>query len=155
MRNKKGLSDIIATVLIVLLALAAVAIIWGFLRKPLSETGTSVELESQCFLVEVKPTGCTVLDPTTNESTNVIVQLLKGEVYELRATVTDSAGTTVANSTSATGLEQLATKTITLDTTNLDGDIPQWVVEAAAVVSDETGENTLVCQVSLETIGCT
>jgi hypothetical protein len=151
--DKKGLSNIIATVLIVLLALAAIAIIWGFLRKPLETTGESIDLASKCFLVEVEPTGCQTGD--TNTTSNVTVQLLSGEAHEITYSIKDSTGFTLANRTSATGLQELGSVSFTnIDTTSLDSDASQWVVEAAAVVADETGVETLTCDVSTETVGC-
>lgn len=59
MMNKKGLSDIVATVLIVLLALAAVAIVWGFLRPMFDSVASSTDLKSKCLGVEVQPVLCT------------------------------------------------------------------------------------------------
>ena len=51
--KKRGLSNLIATVLIVLLALAAVAIVWGFIKPVLEGAGPSVELGTKCVDVEV------------------------------------------------------------------------------------------------------
>src|SRR3989344_5795732 len=62
MKNKKGLSDIVATVLIVLLALAAVAIVWGFLRPVFTNAASTTSLRSQCISVDVQPTVCTYSD---------------------------------------------------------------------------------------------
>src|SRR3989344_5813845 len=45
--NKRGLSDIIATVLIVLLALVAVAILWVFISNPISKAGVKIGSDSQ------------------------------------------------------------------------------------------------------------
>lgn len=59
MRNEKGLSDVITTVLIVLLALAAVVIIWGFVRPALERGGEGITKQSVCFDVDIQPTTCT------------------------------------------------------------------------------------------------
>ena len=56
----RGLSDVVATVLIVLLALAAVAIIWSFIRPALERSGTAVQTQSACLEVEVKATSCDI-----------------------------------------------------------------------------------------------
>ena len=60
--NRKGLSDVVATVLIILLALAAIAIVWAFVNPSISNTATVTELQSRCFTTELKVNSC---DDTT------------------------------------------------------------------------------------------
>ncbi|MBU0906539.1 MAG: hypothetical protein KKD18_02310 [Nanoarchaeota archaeon] len=59
MVNKRGLSNIVATVLIILLALAAVAIVWGFLRPTFDRTAQNTALRTACYQVELEPVTCT------------------------------------------------------------------------------------------------
>ncbi|MBI2452163.1 right-handed parallel beta-helix repeat-containing protein [Candidatus Pacearchaeota archaeon] len=47
--NKRGLSDIVTTVIIVLLALVAIALIWVFLRNVLFRAGEDIEEETRLF----------------------------------------------------------------------------------------------------------
>ena len=73
--NNKGLSNIIATVLIVLLALAAVAIVWTVMNGLIGDTSGQIELTNLCVLSEAKPISCDTL--TTD--TDISVQLVRGE----------------------------------------------------------------------------
>ncbi|MBU0906538.1 MAG: hypothetical protein KKD18_02305 [Nanoarchaeota archaeon] len=100
MTSKKGLSNIVATVLIVLLALAAVAIVWGFLRPMFTGVGNEVDLRSLCFDTEVQPLTCTYsnnpavageIDTTANG------RLKTGDVYALRFIVNSKSGKTIAS----------------------------------------------------------
>lgn len=56
--NKRGLSHVITTVLFVLLAIAAVVIIWLFLRQSVTRSAEQVELEQKCFLISTEPSKC-------------------------------------------------------------------------------------------------
>ncbi len=55
---KRGLSDVVTTVLIILLVLAAVAIIWGYLRGALQQSGQ--QITSACLTLDLKPISCNV-----------------------------------------------------------------------------------------------
>jgi hypothetical protein len=132
LKKKKGLSNIIATVLIVLLALAAIAIIWGFLRTPLERSGESVDLQTECFTVEVEPTGS---DTCIAGIFNVNVQLNKGAPYEVIAIVTDAAGTSASGQEAAPGT-LLSSVPVSVDASGLALPVTGWKIEAAAVVGD-------------------
>ncbi|MBI2631642.1 hypothetical protein HYW75_01425, partial [Candidatus Pacearchaeota archaeon] len=57
--NKRGVSDVITTVLIILLVLAAVAIIGGILLRNIGEAGSKIGTQTACLDIDVKPTSCT------------------------------------------------------------------------------------------------
>tara|TARA_Y100000310_G_C20676143_1_gene813156 strand:- start:264 stop:692 length:429 start_codon:yes stop_codon:yes gene_type:complete len=84
--NKRGISNVIATVLIILLALAAVVIIWSFIQPALRTAGEGVSAD--CIKLEVKPLSCDV----TGDSAQV--QWAAGDVNLVTVTAfsTDSAG---------------------------------------------------------------
>ena len=86
MKNKRGLSDVISTVLIVLLALAAIAIVWGFIQPALKSGGTALDYRQKCLDAEVKPTFCNSSSNTTT------VQYLKGDVNQIVSSVVHSSG---------------------------------------------------------------
>jgi len=96
MKNKKGLSSVIATVLIVLLALAAVAIVAGFLLPIFRDSGTTTSASVTCLEAEVKPTNC---DSLTG---NVNVQWVKGDITKIIAIVEHSDGLIRTNVSTAT-----------------------------------------------------
>jgi hypothetical protein len=60
--QNRGLSDVITTVLIILLAIAAVVLIWGFIRRPIEQGGQQIQSQTDCFQLKLKPTGCTIND---------------------------------------------------------------------------------------------
>lgn len=145
MINKKGLSNIVATVLIVLLALAAVAIVWGFLKPAFVNTGVEVGLQSQCISVEVEPVLCTY-DATT---VTVRARNMAGSAVDIIAVVDDAGGSTYFSMTEDAG-ELLGTVTFTDTAGGLAVD-DLGEVTVAGVVSD--GTNTETC--SGATMACT
>ena len=94
MVNKKGISDVVTTVLIILLALAAVVIIWAFVRPTIQDTSQNINVASDCLKTEVKPVSCST-------GNGVVIQLVSrgaSEIKTLKAIVTgDDGGTTVVD----------------------------------------------------------
>ena len=56
--NKKGLSDVVTTVLIILLVLAAVALIWGFLYPFFKGTGSQITGATSCMNLQMETVSC-------------------------------------------------------------------------------------------------
>lgn len=104
MKNK-GLSNLVATVLIVLLALAAVAIVWGFVRPTLDRSGTEIDLQTKCISADVTPVRCTysnIVDQDSKHLVDIEVvarQESDTENMDITMLVDDSEGATVASET--------------------------------------------------------
>ncbi len=147
MKNKKGLSDVVTIVLIILLALAAVGIIWAFIKPTIENTGGGIDLSAQCFNTEVKPTKCAY--NTTTDTAIVTVQLAKGEANEVVAILELDDGTTQVQTVTAPTL--LGTAQITFDLAAITGNPTK--ANAAAVISDDNG-NTKTCDVSPTVAQC-
>lgn len=60
-QNRKGLSAIIATLLIILLTLVAVGIIWVVIRNVIQGGAESIDLSSKCIAVELNAVTVTDL----------------------------------------------------------------------------------------------
>jgi len=60
MNNKRGVSDIVVTILLVLLALAAVAIVWAFISWQLQGTTSSIAKAQACLNLKIEPISCGV-----------------------------------------------------------------------------------------------
>ena len=137
--KKRGLSNLIATVLIVLLALAAVAIIWGFLRPTIEGTGPQIDLGIKCVEVEVEPTAC-VSDSASNE-VNVTVKLKAGTASDIIAAVDFDDGSSASVQETAPSI--LSTTRISI-TCPAGSGCNVAEVRAAGIVSDTAG-NTKIC----------
>jgi len=64
-QNKKGLSAIITTLLVVLLVLVAVGIVWAVVRNVISGGVEDIELNNKCLNVDMRATAvvCTGANP--------------------------------------------------------------------------------------------
>jgi len=143
--NKKALSNIIATVLIVLLALAAVAIVWSVISNMIGETSQEITLTNLCVQSEVKPIAC--INATDTNGANVTMQYVRGDsVVGMKAVVTYAGGTNI-NSNDTTSMPSLkGTAIVTV------GGVSPESATAVAIVSD--GTNTKVCEESPVRIPC-
>lgn len=144
--KKRGLSDLVATVLIVLLALAAVMLVWGFLKPAFERTGSQIDLRSQCIDIEVEPTACTY---DSNNTAVVTVKVLSGEPTQVYAAVEFDDNT--ANANRVTAPPMLATKAVTV--VNVSAGAPV-TAKAAGVVTD-TQNNYEICTESPVSMPCT
>lgn len=57
MENKRGLSAIVATLIIILLVLVAVGIIWVVVRNLIQEGAGQIEISTKCMAVDVRAVG--------------------------------------------------------------------------------------------------
>jgi len=72
MNNKKGISDVVTTVLIVLLSLVAVAIVWSFLSPLITKSGTQISQTQACLSASLEVVGCKLAAAgTTNYNVTV------------------------------------------------------------------------------------
>ena len=140
--RKKGISAVVATILIVLLAVVAVVIVWAVLKPAITKSAGKVS--TNCLEVDltIDSVSCSV------GTANVKVTLNQGNVSSLKIAVynsTDSQITTIS-----TGLPQV------LETKTYTGTVGGTATGAnvAAVIGSDTG-NTQVCSfVSLSPIPC-
>ncbi|MEK6893616.1 MAG: hypothetical protein AABX07_05445 [Nanoarchaeota archaeon] len=65
MINKRGLSDVVTTVLIILFSIIAVAIVGGIVLNQISKTGGKIEATTVCNEIDITPTKCFYNDKTT------------------------------------------------------------------------------------------
>ena len=55
-KNRKGVSEVVANVLIVLLVIVGIAVIWSVVKPTIDKSSNAVR--SDCFTVQVEPTAC-------------------------------------------------------------------------------------------------
>ncbi|MEK6888631.1 MAG: hypothetical protein AABW80_00825 [Nanoarchaeota archaeon] len=69
--GKKALSDVVATVLIIFLVVAAVVAIWAFINPTLKSAGTGIQRGQVCLTSTVEPITCKYSGNTTYVGNNV------------------------------------------------------------------------------------
>ncbi|MEK6893440.1 MAG: archaellin/type IV pilin N-terminal domain-containing protein, partial [Nanoarchaeota archaeon] len=71
MENKRALSDVVTTVLIILFAIVAVAIIGGIVLSQVNKAGGKIDSSAICSEFQVTPVKCTAGD-ASNPATLMI-----------------------------------------------------------------------------------
>src|SRR4030042_1922161 len=118
--NNKGLSTIVATLLIILLTLVAVGIIWIVIRNVVQGGTNQVDLNSKCLATEIVATQVTnTSDDAFNVTLNVKSADDKSPVGGVMLVFTDPTESTSypvpIESTGANTLTALKTVTVTAD----------------------------------------
>ena len=106
--NKKGISAVVANVLIVLLVVAAVAIIWAVVRPTIEQAGEGIE--AGCFTIQVNPESC----DATGEKLRIYRRAGMGEITAFKILVETDTETTVYDGTAGVGINELETQTLEL-----------------------------------------
>jgi hypothetical protein len=112
--NKKGLSTIVATLLIILLTLVAVGIIWVVVRNVIQGGSDQIEIDSMCIQANVVATG--VINASVNATGttyNVSLSRQGGDevIGGVKLVFTDAAETSSAIWTRAGDIEALGSVT--------------------------------------------
>ncbi len=137
-QNKKGLSDIVTTALIILLVAVAVAAIWAFIAPQLKGTGTQFTKTSVCISNSIEPITCKTTPPASASAPVGTYPF----TIQVRRTLTDSVAvptefdTNVGDSGSSTKI-----------TTSISGTIattPAKVSAATAAVKIPQAQGELV-----------
>ncbi len=147
--NKKGLSDVIATVLIILLALAAVVIVWSFVSPSLKNSGTQIDIQTKCLSAEVKPTVCSV---NTSSAGSGTIQLISGDPAKVKLIIIGSAGEKTPGTPVASPSQTLGTVKAG-DVDNVKGTSP-YKASASAIFIGSDGKE-YACPESPSVIPCT
>lgn len=148
---KRGLSDIIATVLIVLLALASVAIVWGFVSPTIRNAGENVDISSRCLETEFKVTQCNIAGSGPYQVTST-VQLIKGSAAKAQVSYENKNGEIVTTEISGTDVPTEVYASVISDPLTFDSTDFPLEARVAAIVINSEGDEQLCQPISVATI---
>ncbi|MEM3113208.1 MAG: archaellin/type IV pilin N-terminal domain-containing protein [Candidatus Pacearchaeota archaeon] len=77
--NKRGLSDIVTTVLLVLLAIAAIGIIWVVIQNFINTGTKGIGTTADCFQNTFEVVSALNVSTSTSSSVNVTVKRISGQ----------------------------------------------------------------------------
>lgn len=69
--NKKGMSDIVVTLIIVLLSIVAIGIVWNVVKNLIDSQKEGIESGTRCLHTEVSATAVNCVNATTNKNCTV------------------------------------------------------------------------------------
>ena len=140
--NKKGLSNIVTILLMIVLALAAVAAVWGVVNNIIQSGTEDVELSSKCLKVDI---GLVKSDCTTLGICNVTLTRNPGgeDIAGVKLVFTNDLGETNYVHDVSGNIDLLETKTVLNINTGIT-DVTN--VEVKLYFKDKVG-NDLLCPV--------
>jgi len=149
-KNKRGLSDIVITLIIVLLSLVAIGIVWVVVNGLLQSGTSGVETSAKCLSMnfEVKQIACS--NGTTNQTCNVTISRTGTETGEIGGIKmvffdedTDTSGSLIDI---AGNIEPLVGKRITNQDTMVANANKVDLIEITAYFTDDSGNQQLCAQ---------
>lgn len=144
MKNKKGLSGIVTTLIIILLVIAAVSVIWGVVSN-LLESGTgSIQKGALCLEIDLRATE--VVAGGTVGQYNVTIERKSGPDQDAQAYITffSDVGNTVAiPTTNPFGI--LDIKTISISETETENFADANKVVITPYFIDEKSGKEIIC----------
>ncbi len=111
--SRKGLSDIVTNVLIILLVLVAIGIIWAFVRPAITQGAGQLQGAGDCLTIDVEPVSCNISDNTVTFKRNTGAGAIAGTKFIIE----QNGGTVTCDDTGTTGKPgELSGSTSDLDT---------------------------------------
>src|SRR3989338_3301470 len=149
--TKRGVSEVVTIVLIVVVSIAAVAILWVALRPTISATGD--DLSATCLKMDVEPVSC----DTTPLSAVVKRNAGEGNVNKVLFIFEDKdGGREVINKNISSGdFDALETTDLTdADEDSIALTAPVTLKTAVMLVSATDATKTQVCSESVKAVTC-
>lgn len=145
MINNKGLSDVVTTVLIILLAIAAIAIVWGFVQPTIREAGEG--LSTSCIQTEVEAKNCVIDNSGAIPTANVTYQWKSGENLDsVKIVISDGSNSGVFEAAKpSTTLATATEEDIDLSESALDLGVSSTVKASVISVITTTSGETQTC----------
>ena len=147
-KNKKGLSAIVTTLLVILLVLVAVGIVWGVVNNVIKSGAAGIDIGAKCFGIEVAAKSITSCDV---DSCLVVIERTGSsseEIVGAKVVIKDSVTSETTVTDSPNDLTPLATRTVDasiIGTTNPD------TVEVTVYFEDDSGNEQLCSTPSVST----
>lgn len=146
MKNKKGLSDVVTTLIIILLAIVAIAIVWFVVQNLLEKQSTNINYNTKCLGIDIQATKMELVNvvvgippaPTTAD-VQLTLERMPGSTQEevdgVLITIADNTGNKAETPTD----NVFAKRKITLDVTGvtLSGGLTTLTAEVAPYFLDE------------------
>ncbi len=149
--NKRGLSAIIVTLIMILLVIVAAGLIWVVIRNVVSESTEQIGTGTACLNVNVEPTQVTG-DVDSNYSVTLTRNAGGDSIGGVNIIVTNATGTSSYVYDRAGDIAPLATVTQMVNTSDNAGTFAEGIgnankVEVVVYFTDSSGNNQ-ACTVS-------
>ena len=148
-KNRKGVSEVVANVLIVLLVIVGIAVIWSVVKPTVDKGAQGIKTGSECLSLSLEAVSCTY----TGTAATVIVKRNPGagnfENLELVfSDGTNSGSVSASPVVTQAGITELSTKPLSVA-------IPTSVTGASKTVNVAARSGGQLCPPLSEPIKCT
>lgn len=153
--KKRGLSSVLATVLITLLAILAIILVWIYLSSTITESSQRAELQERCFARSAELLDCEYGGPINAGGTNPyysfvtgLVKLNTGDSSQIRVVFYSTDGK--SQSKDLEPINVLETKKVLPPTKLVSTSasiVPDYAI-ATPIVTNDDKTKSLVCPVS-------
>ena len=137
--EKRGLSTIVTTVIMILLVLVAVEIVWIVVKKVVGDTSEDISLEK--LKIDLQITDVVLTAAQDSIDVTVERKIGEGDLSAIRFLVSD--GTTTETFDIDTTLEELTQETFTISQTDINGLTEVTEVSIAPIVTTESGGSSV------------
>jgi hypothetical protein len=111
--NKRGLSEVVVTLIIILLGIVAAGIVWIVVGNLVGDQSERIASGTQCLETNVRATKVTGTEGSGNYDVTLTRSASGDEIAGVRMVFTNEIGTTSYVHNAAGNIAPLATKTIT------------------------------------------
>jgi ABC-type Na+ efflux pump permease subunit len=141
MMKKRGLSAVVITLIMILLALVVSGIIWVVVSNLAKSGSEQIETNAKCLNSQVEVVSADCSDPS---SCNVVVKRTSGsdEIGGIKVVLYDASGQSVVGDDGAGDLNALATRVVAgIDASALSGNVTE--ARAAIYFTNDAGEESV------------
>jgi len=151
MKNKKGLSTVVTTLIIVALSLVAVVIVWVVVNNIINKQTTNIDYTAKCLDVEIRATSMQCCMGDTTYSCKAALERKLGSEAISGVKLTISNDTTKLETVDSKG-NIAATKTTDTLSTSISTQTPKKVDVFAYFVDKENKEHVCPSSTTFENI---
>jgi len=141
MQNKKGLSDVVTTVLIVALSLVAITIVWVVVNGLISSNTGSIESQGDCLKTNLEIVSAS----STGSEVTVVIKRTTGdnEIGGIKVNAYNSTSSASANITGSMTVGDQKSTALTITNANKVSAVPYTLVDNVQVVCSNAIEKDI------------
>ena len=153
MKNKKGVSTIVAVLILIVLVLVAIGIVWAVVSSLINKGVETIDVSGKCISITISPTSVDCSTPSACLVTLERSGTGSDEIGGVKLVFSNTtAGVSSSVLDSGTGnIEQLVPETITVDS-GLSAPSTPDKLESTVYFIDESGDERLCTQTITYTI---
>lgn len=153
MKNKKGVSTIVAVLILIVLVLVAIGIVWAVISNLIDKSVETIDVSGKCISISVRPTSVDCSTPSACLVTLERSGTGSDEIGGVKLVFSNTtAGVSSSVLDSGTGnIERLVPETITVNSGLGTPSTPNKL-EATVYLIDESGDERLCTQTTTHTI---